>query len=205
MRVCMTALEIARRLDARSRGSHWLACCPAHDDRQPSLSIREGTGGKTLLHCFAGCGTEAIVASIGLGITDLFADSAPGSRGPLRSAIESAQAALDGGLLAILDREEQRLGFRPLATARLKNEARAAVERRFGVRLSRHVIPWWEIEPHAADPEWASCVDRAIDEIARGDDLDPEGLRESLSDTPGLQRRVVRRARQLQRELAGVR
>ena len=199
----MTAVEIARRLDARPRGDHWLARCPAHDDRRPSLSIREGTGGKTLLHCFAGCGTEAIVESIGLSVPDLFTDSA--SSKPLRSTIESAQAALDGELLAIVDREEQRLGFRPPALARLKNEARAAVERRFDVRLSRHAIPWWEIEPHSGDPAWASCVDRAIDEAAWASETDPEALGKALPDTQALQDSVLQRARELQRELAVLR
>jgi len=31
----------------------WLACCPAHDDRSPSLSIKEEADGHILLHCFA--------------------------------------------------------------------------------------------------------------------------------------------------------
>jgi hypothetical protein len=199
----MTTSEIAGRLEARPRGTHWLARCPSHDDRRPSLSIREGVGGKTLLHCFAGCAAEAIVASVGLGVPDLFADSPSGNRRPLRSTIESAQAALDGELLAILDREEQRLGFRPPALAQLKNQARAAVERRFNVRLSRHLALWWEIEPHALDPAWASCVDRAIDETAWGNDIDPEELRKILPEAPAFKNDVLQRARQLQHELAG--
>ena len=32
-----------------------MARCPAHDDRTPSLSIREGHDGKLLVHCHAGC------------------------------------------------------------------------------------------------------------------------------------------------------
>lgn len=59
--------------------SRWLACCPAHDDRSPSLAIREVDDGRTLIHCFAGCGATEIVQSIGLEMHDLFPES-PGGR-----------------------------------------------------------------------------------------------------------------------------
>lgn len=55
-----------------SRG--YLACCPAHDDRHPSLSIRE-IDDRVLLHCWAGCPTEEILQSLGLQYSDLFAGS----------------------------------------------------------------------------------------------------------------------------------
>ena len=32
-----------------------MARCPAHDDREPSLSIRDGGDGRVLVHCHAGC------------------------------------------------------------------------------------------------------------------------------------------------------
>jgi hypothetical protein len=43
----------------RYRGG-WLARCPAHEDRTPSLSIGIGRNGRILLHCFAGCSYQAI-------------------------------------------------------------------------------------------------------------------------------------------------
>jgi hypothetical protein len=49
-----------------------MARCPAHDDRHASLSIAEGKDGRILLHCFADCTTEAIVAALGLEMRDLF-------------------------------------------------------------------------------------------------------------------------------------
>ena len=52
----------------------WKACCPAHNDRSPSLSIRQVDDGRVLLHCFAGCTVEDIVSSVGLSIGDLFPD-----------------------------------------------------------------------------------------------------------------------------------
>lgn len=66
--------EILNRLDrVRSNGNgRWSACCPAHADRGPSLSIRELDDGKILLHCFAGCPVGDITAAIGLSLGDLF-------------------------------------------------------------------------------------------------------------------------------------
>lgn len=49
------------------------ARCPAHDDRNPSLSVRE-VGGKVLLCCFAGCAAADVVAALGLSMADLFSD-----------------------------------------------------------------------------------------------------------------------------------
>lgn len=50
----------------------WSACCPAHDDRGPSLAIKETADGRILLHCFAGCGAAEIVDTLGLTFSDLF-------------------------------------------------------------------------------------------------------------------------------------
>lgn len=41
-------------------GGHGMACCPAHDDRTPSLSIAGGSEGRLLLHCHAGCDYDAV-------------------------------------------------------------------------------------------------------------------------------------------------
>ena len=44
----------------------YTARCPAHDDQRSSLSLAIGEDGRTLLHCHAGCSTEAIVGKLGL-------------------------------------------------------------------------------------------------------------------------------------------
>jgi hypothetical protein len=54
----------------------WQVCCPSHNDTRPSLAITPA-GDKVLLHCFAGCNVEAILAAIGLSTRDLFADDLP--------------------------------------------------------------------------------------------------------------------------------
>jgi putative DNA primase/helicase len=59
----MTAESIAHALDARRSGSCWMAKCPAHDDRNPSLSIREADG-KVLPHCHAGCRQRDVIDAL---------------------------------------------------------------------------------------------------------------------------------------------
>lgn len=49
----------------RKTSKGWIACCPAHNDRSPSLSISVGTGGRILFHCFAGCSYQDIVHALG--------------------------------------------------------------------------------------------------------------------------------------------
>ena len=68
---------------ARKTHSGWNARCPAHDDRQASLSISEGGEGRVLLKCFAGCKAEEIMSALGLGMRDLF--SSKGEGGPSSS------------------------------------------------------------------------------------------------------------------------
>jgi len=60
---------------ARPNGSGYIARCPAHDDKTPSLSISEKDS-KVLLHCHAGCTTDAICAAAGMEMRDLFAEQA---------------------------------------------------------------------------------------------------------------------------------
>ena len=60
----MTVATISDWLDrlqgVRKSGSSYKALCPAHDDKNPSLSVKEGAGDKVLATCFAGCTFEAI-------------------------------------------------------------------------------------------------------------------------------------------------
>lgn len=50
----------------------WKACCPAHDDRSPSMAVKVARSGAILLHCFAGCSVPEIMDAIGMDMGDLF-------------------------------------------------------------------------------------------------------------------------------------
>ena len=60
----MTAAVIAKALGGHKAGAGWMARCPAHHDRTPSLSIREADDGKVLIRCHAGCDQEQVIASL---------------------------------------------------------------------------------------------------------------------------------------------
>jgi hypothetical protein len=68
----MSATGIVQRLNARRSGEGWKANCPAHIDKTPSLSINEGSDGRVLLKCFAGCDVDSICAALNIRVADLF-------------------------------------------------------------------------------------------------------------------------------------
>ena len=55
----------------------WIACCPAHEDRSPSLAIRECSDGRVLIHCFAGCEVEDVLGAVGLAFADIMPERLP--------------------------------------------------------------------------------------------------------------------------------
>ena len=55
----------------------FMALCPAHKDKTPSLSISQGNNGKTVLNCLAGCETKDVLGKVGLKMKDLFANDQP--------------------------------------------------------------------------------------------------------------------------------
>ena len=104
--------------------NRWMAKCPAHDDRFPSLAVSTGDDGTILLKCFAGCNVGEITAAVGLRISDLFPNRIrpdryrPGNR--------------EGGFLYVV-------------------AGRGAMER--FLQLKRKASPVLALPP-AADPSW---------------------------------------------------
>lgn len=68
----------------RTGQGRYVACCPAHGDKHPSLAIRETDDGVLLLHCFAGCDVGSVVGAIGLDVGDLYPQKANPHRKPER-------------------------------------------------------------------------------------------------------------------------
>jgi hypothetical protein len=56
----------------RTGNGRYLACCPAHLDKNPSLTVRETDDGRILVHCFAGCSVEEVLHAVGLEFDSLF-------------------------------------------------------------------------------------------------------------------------------------
>lgn len=70
----MSAENLLSRLERvkRTGAGRWQARCPSHDDKGPSLSVRELDDGRVLVHCFAGCDVHSVLSAVGLGFDDLF-------------------------------------------------------------------------------------------------------------------------------------
>ena len=75
----MNAQDVLDRLKkvTGSKGK-WIACCPAHQDKSPSLAVTE-TDDRVLVHCFSGCDTQDVTAAIGLNLADLFYNKLAGA------------------------------------------------------------------------------------------------------------------------------
>ena len=101
----MTAAAFLDRLHgARPTGhNRWLAKCPAHQDRRPSLSVRELDDGRVLVHDFSGCTVADIVAAIGLELHDLFPPAQPNvhSSRPRASSLTPLLVAFERDLLIV--------------------------------------------------------------------------------------------------------
>lgn len=78
----------------RTGVDRWQARCPAHQDKSPSLSIRELPDGRLLVHCWAACATADVLAAIGLEFTDLFPEPITGHAPRVRRAFSAADALL---------------------------------------------------------------------------------------------------------------
>lgn len=77
----MRVETIVAALGGRRVGRGWIARCPAHDDRKPSLAIQEGEDEKVLVKCHAGCEQAQVIDA--LRARGLWSDG-PRSRSPFR-------------------------------------------------------------------------------------------------------------------------
>jgi hypothetical protein len=57
----MRAREITAALKGRWHGSYGVVPCVVHDDKKPSLRLRDGDTGRLLVHCYAGCSAPAVL------------------------------------------------------------------------------------------------------------------------------------------------
>lgn len=72
--VDMSAAKLLDRLDRvkQTGPGRWIARCPAHQDKSPSLSVRELDDGRVLVKDFGGCSTDDVLGALGLSMADLF-------------------------------------------------------------------------------------------------------------------------------------
>ena len=110
---------IAKALGGRKAGTGWIARCPAHDDRNPSLSLSTEKDGKVLLRCHAGCGQAQVIDALR-------------ARGLWEDRVDGIRAGLGAS------NPTNRRARRRNATIRTGSNTRSAS----GGRQSRHRTPW---------------------------------------------------------------
>lgn len=91
-------LSRLQKVQRRGEG-RWIACCPAHADKHPSMTVAEASDGRILIHCFAGCDAGDILGAVGLSFDALFPDKPAFkgevySRGPMRVSAADALACV---------------------------------------------------------------------------------------------------------------
>ncbi len=132
---------LAKLEGVKTNGSNkWLAKCPAHSDRSPSLAIKLADD-RILIHCFAGCSVDAVLGAVGLDMAGLFPDrvanpGTPKPKAPRFSAYElfplliqealilaiAFDAVVSGDVMADVDKQRATQAFN--AVMRLNSEVR---------------------------------------------------------------------------------
>lgn len=111
----------------QSAPGRWMCKCPAHEDRGPSLSIREMDDGRVLIYCFAGCGTGDVLAAMGLRMSDLFDKPIAHHLPPVRGSFSARELlelnSHEAQTVAILAADAQVRTLTPAEHARLAQAA----------------------------------------------------------------------------------
>lgn len=89
----LSKMDKVERLSPGNHQARYKACCPAHGDKNPSLSITLSSSDTILLKCWAGCSAEEVVNSVGMEMTDLFPDTQKHHVAQVRRPFSAEQAA----------------------------------------------------------------------------------------------------------------
>lgn len=126
----LDAAAVADMLEQPRRASGgWMARCPSHEDRSPSLSIKDGKTA-TLVSCHAGCTTNDICAALGIHVSQLFHDYSSNGRGT---------TSID-------------LKFRELL-AQQRNKDKPKAHKTLGD------VMWWTLKPDIVEERWFAAYD----------------------------------------------
>ncbi|MFN7374497.1 MAG: DUF3987 domain-containing protein [bacterium] len=164
--------------EPRKVGAGWCARCPAHDDRNPSLSIHAGDDGRALVNCHAGCTFEAVCGAVWLNPADLFTPDpirlvgrnghAPTDTKTRRRGDETPRKPAPGGdSVAVTKDATPKASNRTFTTA---SDAVAELERRHGPRSTT----WTYLNP-AGEPvglvvRWNTPTGKDVRPVSRKPD-----------------------------------
>jgi hypothetical protein len=154
--------------EPRKAGAGWCCKCPAHDDRNPSLSIRAGDDGRALVCCHAGCSVDAVCGAIGLRPADLFTPDpsrrnghAPKTRRRGDGDETTRKPARGGDSVTVAS---DATGGRTFPTAR---DAVAELERRHGPRSAAWTYHNADGEPVGLVVRWNTPTGKDVRPVSR--------------------------------------
>ena len=102
--------------------------CPAHEDHNPSLSVRPGRDGRVLVKCHSGCATELVLAAGGSTWSDICAPKKSMAAPPYRPfVVRRADCPLDDA-----DRQAKRARWPEFETPTVRDLDRIASIRGLG-------------------------------------------------------------------------
>jgi hypothetical protein len=149
--------------ESKRSGAGWCCRCPAHDDRNPSLSISAGDDGRALVNCHAGCKPAAITAAVGLTVRDLFPDDpsrrnghAPRTRPSVTVTKTPRKPARSAGI-----------GDGDAKTFPTADDALAALERRHGPRSMTWTYPDAGGDPVGLVVRWNTPTGKDVRPVSR--------------------------------------
>ena len=135
-----TAHHVCEALGGVWQGDRGMACCPAHDDNNPSLSISHGEDGRLLWHCFAGCDQQSVYDA--LKAKGLVEQTGPDP--------DRAQRSQEDGEHAIYVRKRQALAVTRNTDRQNRHIAESYLQARgLSVRLPSNAL----VEPAYSDPQ----------------------------------------------------
>jgi hypothetical protein len=155
--ILLTRFDGVRKTGA----GRFIAKCPAHNDRSPSLAITQ-VDEKILLHCFAGCAVGDVLAAVGMELSDLFPDKAKASSYSGKPARFNAYDVLrclktEAGILTLAASDCVKLGVFSEVDALRVELARTriydAIELVWGGEMTQLVGSWDEYLEAMADDE----------------------------------------------------
>ncbi len=105
----MTIENILAKLSKVRKSSRgYMACCPVHQDKNPSMTITETDDGKVLAHCFS-CGARGsdVVEAIGLPQSELFSGEFTGT---YDAKYKLRKTALEDNMVVTIYEQDKKAG-----------------------------------------------------------------------------------------------
>lgn len=108
-------LNRLQKVKSNGRDS-WIACCPAHQDKSPSLKI-DIKNDKILIKCWTGCSTEDILGAVGMDFDDIFPDKPlyhrSSGQAPMLSSADALRIVKYEAAIIMMYGQDLRAGKKP--------------------------------------------------------------------------------------------